>query len=182
MTRNWWLVIALVLSLGINAGWILKGLMPDERGAEPAAVPAGPDAERWPERPGERRSLDGAAERIADRLELEGDRRQAFIELQVGFIEQVQEAHRRSRLTREKLRTELLADEPDRARIDELLAEANRATLDLERAFVDNVLSSRELLEPWQEERYLRFVHRLRERGLRGRMERLGKRSPRGAR
>jgi Spy/CpxP family protein refolding chaperone len=99
-------------------------------------------------------------QRLADRLGLQGEVRERFIAQQRSFF--LATAHDRQRLRRihAELRRELASPEPDRARTDRLTEEASRTYLELERAMVANVLTTREMLDPEQERLFLEFVGR----------------------
>jgi Spy/CpxP family protein refolding chaperone len=67
-----------------------------------------------------------------------------------------------------ELRRELTAEAPGRAVVDGLVEEMGQAYARLDQVFVDNVLKSREILDPEQERRYLEFLERLQQRGRSG--------------
>ena len=146
-----WLWIALLLSVGINLG--VLATMGTARFREPA---------RW-----ERRARDQGppVERVSDRLGLEGEKRDAFIQVQADFFQGMRESREELESLRQRLRDELTAASPDRAEVDRLVAEMGEAYARLDKVFVDNVLRSREILDPDQEQRYLAFLERLREHG-----------------
>ncbi|HSL84381.1 MAG TPA: periplasmic heavy metal sensor [Thermoanaerobaculia bacterium] len=104
-------------------------------------------------------------EALADRLDLAGDERGRFLDVQRRFFRETfrhrQEIHRHQRA----LRQELIAPEPDRERVAEAQERLSAARDELDRALVVFVLESRELLGPAQEAEYLRFVARLRAAG-----------------
>jgi hypothetical protein len=106
--------------------------------------------------------------RLADHLGLAGERRERFIALQRGFVR----AHLQARGERARLgaalRQELVAQVPDAARIDELIAGLGETYLASERATAEVVLASRELLDDEQRRTYLRFLQRLRHDGPHG--------------
>jgi hypothetical protein len=102
---------------------------------------------------------------MATELGLTGDERQHFIERQVSFFEQTITARIRFGRLQNELRSELVGGDPDRQRIDGLLADVAAAHVDLERAFVDNLLDTREILDPEQQRRFLHLLHRLRRSG-----------------
>ena len=145
--RRWWLVLALLLSLGINVGILATlGVQRSRERQSPAparggGVPAGPELER-----------------VADRLELAGEARRRFLEIQRRFLAETGAERLRLDRARAELRREILSAHPDRARVEELLAAAAGSTAALERALVRNVLDSREVLDEEQERRFLRFV------------------------
>lgn len=163
--KRFGLLIALLLSLGVNVG-ILTTL----------------GVQRWQQRGGEaiepepriaaRPARDGAPPemgRLVSRLGLEGEERRRFLEVQRQFFEATREARAQLAVSRSSLRRELAADSPDRSRIDTLLQETGKHTAELERALVENILASREILGPDQERDFLRFVaERLRPRRLTG--------------
>lgn len=169
--KRWWLVIALMLSLGVNAGILASRLVPPKAEPEAAAASAGEPADATPQR-----SIPARVFRLADELGLEGARREEFVDLQRRFFSATLEARARLRRSQLRLRQELTAPAPDRRAVDEALEEMAAARGDLERAFVDNLLASRELLDSQQTRRYLRFLGRL--RLLREELERRGLRRP----
>jgi len=164
--RRWGLVIALLLSLGVNAGILTILLLhrADARKAQrPAADRAQPPGN--PGNPGNPGGQDGTPQRVirlADLLGLEGDQRRRFISLQTGFfVETVRLRTEQSEIHRE-LRHALIAPHPDRARVDKLLHDSAGIFLALEQALAKNVVDSRALLNPAQEKRYLEIIRRLR--------------------
>jgi len=164
--KRFGLLIALLLSLGVNVG-ILTTLGVQrwqQRGGE-AVEPAPPIAARL--------ARDGAPPemgRLISRLGLEGEERRRFLEVQREFFDASREARAQLAVSRSELRRELAAASPDRSRIDILLQQTAQHTADLERALVENILASREILSPDQERDFLRFVaERLRPRRLTGR-------------
>jgi hypothetical protein len=143
------LVLALLVSLGVNVGLVGVGL------ARRAGV------ERW-ER--SRESLEaprpGFGLRLADRLGVPAERRERFLAVQRRLAERTGAERREVLRVRLELRRELLAREPDRARLDELLAELAAREAELSRALVAGVLESREVLSGRELELYLRFLER----------------------
>lgn len=214
--KRWWLIIALLLSLGVNAG-ILATLALSRSGDEPAApgepaeVPAAsgeeaaaglPDEEpaagltggnpaaldsaagplgprpggrdpggRDPGGPGPRRPLPELAERrlerLAGELGLAGSERERFLELQRGLLAEGARLARERFVLQADLRRELLAAEPDRARVEELIGEIAAVFTRMERTTAEAVLDTRELLDPEQERRYLAVISEMRPRLLR---------------
>lgn len=171
--RRWWLVVALVLSLGINIG-ILASLAvhrgpahhrPDlerksayrERGAGRGST-GRPGTQRWrlPQKP---------LERLADRLGLSGAKRDQFLALQRRFFTDTIAARRGFMETRRELHRELVAEHPDPARIDKLSNAVGAQVTALDRSLAETVLSTRKILNPGQLEIYLGFLRRLEERG-----------------
>ena len=103
--KRWWLWIVLLLSLGVNVG-ILTTLAVDRlRGGE--APPADPVSGR-PARPAP------GFQNLADRLGLEGERRQRFIDIQRGAFERMRGDRQRLRAARLELRRELVSGTSDK--------------------------------------------------------------------
>jgi hypothetical protein len=155
--RRWWLVIALLLSVGLNLG-ILVAI-----GARLATRPRPAAA-----RPEQRQDANPAGDpvqriaRLADRLKLEGETRRKFVDLQWTLFQETTRLRLRLAEVHRELRRGLARGEADRQRIDALLAESSRLYLALERALVDNVYATRELLGPEKEREYLRMIGRMR--------------------
>jgi Spy/CpxP family protein refolding chaperone len=177
--KRWWLVIVLLLSLGMNLGLLASRPWRGSDWRSPAWRGAAPTAEGPPGEPGDR--LPRFAERMAAELGLRGEQRDAFVERQRVFFEQTLDARDRFLRLQAELRREVTAEEPDREAVDELLARISEAHVDLERAFVDNLLDSREILDPEQEQRLMRLLQRLRSSRERERLRR-GERPPWGER
>src|SRR4051812_42510703 len=131
--KRWWLVIALLLSVGLNIGIFAviaaRRLGPGLRGPKPRAEMNNPAADPLPRLP-----------RLADRLGLEGEERRRFLDLQWNLYQET--SHLRLQLgeVHRALRRELIRPTPDKAEVDRLLAESARIYLALERALVSNVL------------------------------------------
>lgn len=147
--RRWWVLAALLLSVGLNCG--LLGAWLARRG-----LPAGPD------RPPLGGPPRGAVLELIDRLELTAEQRERFLERHRRFFESTQADRQAMEAARRELRREVARPQPDRARLEALLDEAGRRNAALERAFVDHVLATRELLTPEQQARYLALLSRLR--------------------
>jgi hypothetical protein len=157
--KRWWLVIALLLSVGMNLGLLVALVLSSaalNRQQQGAMRPAAP----------------GRVPQLADRLGLEGDIRNRFIERQRQFFAETSGPRSRLPEIRKQVRAELVRARPDRARIDELLRESADVFLSLERSVVANVLDSRELLGPEAERRYVDLISRLQLEGP-GQMGRL---------
>lgn len=163
---RWWLAIALLLSVGLNVGILAvvaarrAGPPPPREGREGRPPQEGQN----PANPGNPANVDPVPRlgRLADRLKLEGDQRRKFLDTQWNLYQestrerlQINEVHR-------DLRRELTRPNPDRQRVEALLNESSRIHLALERALVNNILSTRELLGPEKEKEYLKIVGRLR--------------------
>jgi Spy/CpxP family protein refolding chaperone len=174
--KRWALWIVLLLSLGANAG-ILLTLALGGNGTPPLRGPGDALARpRWTDGPPEEGRLLG---HLADRLGLEGETRERFLELQRQFFHQAVQTRRRGRELQRELGRELTAEAPDRQRIAELVDELADLRRELDRTLVETVLDTRELLGPEEERRYTAFVDRLRERmGREGRNGPLRRRRP----
>ena len=164
--KRWWLMIALLLSVGINVG-ILATLAFQSRSPAKEATVEPPD--RSAEAPREEREP-RIIRRMADELRLEGEKRAAFTQIQRTFFEQTLAARSRMARLQREIRAEVTATDPDRDALDQLLVELSAAHTDLERAFVINLLDSRELLDGEQERRFMHFLRRIRH--VRGEVER----------
>jgi len=149
-----WLWIALLLSVGVNLG--VLATIGTHRFREPARWDRGPREEGPP------------IGRAADRLGLEGENRDAFIQIQTDFFQRMKESREELETLRRQLRREMTAENPDREVVDGMIEEMGQAYSRLDRVFVDNVLKSREILDPEQERRYLEFLERLQQRGRSG--------------
>ena len=185
MSRRW-LGILLLLSLGMNLGILgvlaverLRGTGPSA-GPGDAGVPGGsgplpPAALRRDDRPrpfaGSRPAVpdDGAPppviaehlQRLADRLGLEGEPRDKFLEIQRDFF--IETLHRRRRVAelQHRFRRALAAPEVSEETLAELVQEVSEAHRSLDEGLARAVLESRELLTPDQEREYLRFLARI---------------------
>ncbi len=180
--KRWWLVIALLLSLGANVG-ILASLAFQARSAGGPADAATPPAPDVPAPRGERLPT-RMVHRMADELGLEGEKRAAFVEIQRTFFEQTISARSRMARLQDEIRREITSEDPDREALDALLGELSAAHTDLERAFVNNLLDSREVLDAEQEMRFRHFLRRMRhvradvEQRFRERWRRRGEHGP----
>jgi len=154
---RWWLVIALLLSVGLNLGILVaiksgppppreeREGRPAQEGRQPANVDPVPRLGR-----------------LADRLKLEGDQRRRFLDIQWNLYQESTRQRLQMNEVHRELRRELTRPAPDRQRVEALLGESSRIHLALERALVNNILSTRELLGPEKEKEYLKIVGRLR--------------------
>ena len=145
--RRWWLVIALLLSVGMNIGLLIDLALnrPGVAGRKPAEAHPAP----------------GRVQVLANRLGLQGPPRRGFIAQQHQYFAEAAAPRARLQNIREEVRTELIRPQPDTARIDRLLHEGADVYLQLERSVVSNVLSSRALLGPIEERRYVDLISRL---------------------
>lgn len=162
--KRWWLAIALLLSLGVNVGVLLTLALGGGFGEGDRAGFTGPPDRPGPvrERPWERDGPPPEMMRFVDRLGLEGEDRERFVELQRDFLRTAFEVRRRRMELQRELRRELTAPEPDRERAERLVEEMARTHVALETQLVRTVIESRALLDEEQERRYLHTMGRLR--------------------
>ncbi len=146
--KRWWLVIALVLSIGMNLGLLIALAL-----SSPAVIQRQQAAMR-PAAP-------GRLQQLADRLGIEGPVRRRFIQRQRQFFAETAGPRARLPEIRREVRAELTRAEPDRARIDEMLREGSGIFLMLERALVANVIDSRRMLPPDADRKYVDLISRL---------------------
>jgi Spy/CpxP family protein refolding chaperone len=154
------------------------GVPEEPGGLEPGADPGEPGFEPGPGLgPGQRGGpgppplpeVEHRLEGLADRLGLAGEERERFLDIQRRFFRETFRQRQEIHLHQRSLRQELVAPTPDRARVGEALDRLSAARDELDRALINTVLESRELLDPPQEAEYLRFVARLRAAGEGGR-------------
>jgi hypothetical protein len=152
--RRWWLVIALLLSLGLNLG-ILAAVAARRAGGPPRPKPpaeiTNPGADPMPRLP-----------RLADRLGLEGEERRKFIDIQWSLFQETSRLRLQLGEIHREVRRETTSETPDRAKIERLLNESSGVYLNLEKTLVKHVLATRDLLGPDKEREYLDLVGRLR--------------------
>jgi len=153
--RRWWLVIALLLSVGLNVG-ILAAIAARRINLAAGAGAKQPGAMNQPPDPLPR------LPQLANRLGLEGEERRKFLDIQWNLYQET--SHLRLQLgeTHRNLRHELIQPQPDRAQVDRLLEESSRTYLALEKSLVNNILATRDLLGPEKEKQYLRLIGQLR--------------------
>jgi len=151
-----WLWIVLAVSLGINVG-ILATL----------AV-QGADEEKGAEEKTAETSLDQRTGPIAERLGLEGEDREKFMQLQRSLLESSQGHREELEAMRREVRKELREDEPDRDRMDSLIDDMAEIGTAQEREYVETVMATREILDDEQQAMYLQFLAQARTRGGEG--------------
>lgn len=191
MVSRRWLVPVLLLSLGVNVGVLAAlgaGYLAERGGEDPSAAAAAGDPDPPPgfeEGPGslptdrvevndddprERfRRASGPFHRrldlLADRLDLEGEPRERFLDLQKEFLHTTWTERRRTLGLQHELRRQLAAPEPDLERVEILVDDLAAARSSLDRSLARTVLESRALLaaeSPGAEAEYLAFLGRLR--------------------
>lgn len=152
--KRWWVWVVLLLSLGVNVGILATLGAQRLRGPGPAApaTPTEPSPRRLPSGPGP------GMQRLADRLGLEGETRQRFLDIQRDAFETMRGEREKLQSARQALRRELASEQPDRQRVESLLAEVSATQAALERALVGSFLETRALLDPDQQRLYTRFV------------------------
>jgi len=154
--NRWWLVIALLLSVGLNVG-ILATIAARRGGPPPEAK-----AQKEPELANPGRDPLPLLPRLADRLGLEGEKRRKFLDIQWNLFQETSRQRLQLGEVHRDIRRELTRDEPNRQRVDQLLADSARIYLAMERSLVDNVFATRGLLDADQERQYLALIGRLR--------------------
>jgi hypothetical protein len=157
--RRWWLVIALLLSVGLNVGILAalgarRAAMAGLRAARPQTAQEAANATNKDPVP--------RLTRLADRLKLEGEPRRKFIDIQWNLYQETTRQRLQLNEIHRDLRRELIRPQPDRQRVEGLLNESARIYLALERSLVNNVFATRDLLGPEKEDEYLKIVGRLR--------------------
>ncbi|MEO8502619.1 MAG: periplasmic heavy metal sensor [Acidobacteriota bacterium] len=150
--KRWWLLIALLLSTGINVG-ILATLL-TQHFHKPAAASSSVSPLDGVADVGQRPNLGP----LADRLGLRGAARTRFMEMQESFVTGMREQRFHLKQLQAELRSELLSEHPDRDRIEPLTKQLGEAYGSLDRALAENILASRAVLTPEQQMQYLRFV------------------------
>jgi hypothetical protein len=146
--KRWWLVLALLLSLGVNVGILATIAVARLRPPAAQKVPQGPPEKRLA--------------RLADRLGLAGGERERFLALQRQFFANTGHDRKRLQQIYRQVRRELTSAHPDPERIDRLLAESSQVYLTVERAVTANVLETRKLLKPEQESIFLDLIEKMR--------------------
>lgn len=159
--RRWWLVIALLLSLGVNLG-LVAAVAARRFAARPAPDAEAPGLQRPEGEPLPR------FRRLADHLGLEGEERREFLDLQGQLFEETVRVRMRQAENQREVRRELVSREPDQERIDALLQQSAQDFLTLEQALARNIVATREILSPRQEREYLRIISRMRPPGAGG--------------
>jgi len=151
--KRWWLVIALLLSVGVNVG--VLSILAIQRSHGPRHA---------------KRSVVRSAtpfEKAADRLHLQGDKRQRFIVIHRTFFAQTRKAQARMEVLRRQLRRELSAGHPDEEKIERIVTTMGGHYAELDRMVVKTVLESRAILNRRQEQAYLKMLSRLRAAAMR---------------
>jgi hypothetical protein len=160
--RRWWLVLALLLSLGLNVG-ILAAIA-----ARRATLMARPNAARQQQAGNAGNNNPNNVDpvprltRLANRLKLEGDQRRKFLDIQWNLYQETARLRLQLNEVHRDLRRELTHPDPDRTRVEGLLNDSSRIYLALEHSLVNNVFATRDLLGAEKEADYLKIVGSLR--------------------
>jgi Spy/CpxP family protein refolding chaperone len=99
-------------------------------------------------------------------MALSQERREGFMVAQRSFLHDLAEQRFEVERLRHELRRELLSEQPDEEAVERHLSELATRSSAIEEAFAKHVLSTRAMLDPQQEARYLEFLRRMPE--LRG--------------
>jgi hypothetical protein len=103
-----------------------------------------------------------AVERLADHLGLTGEQRRRFVALQRRLFERMGDLQAERRRLDLALRRELVAPDPDRRRIGDLVDRLGEVHAAGQGVTAETILESRALLDGDQQVLYLRFLQRLR--------------------
>lgn len=161
--KRTWLVVALLLSVGINIGVLATIAISRAKGQSRHVERP---VNRLPgERPPFERPDGPPVERLAMRMGLEGEARERFVALQREFFESFVSLKRQHAEIHSRLRQEVGKNTPDQEGIDGLLEESARLNAQMERAFIENVVAVREILDPQQEAIYFRVLEQMRRGG-----------------
>ena len=143
-----WMV--LLLSLGVNVG--VLATLAAQRLRQPSVDTRPAARDQAPIRS------------MLESLDLEGEERRRFMELQRRLFERIRRSRHELERVRVQIRRELVAEKPDRRRLEELARRSAKLTAAMDLALIDTVLQSRGQLPPEDRDRYLRLLSHLRER------------------
>ncbi len=146
--KRWWLVIALLLSVGVNAGILSILAIQRLRGPQETKRPAVRSTTPF--------------EKAADHLHLRGEKRQRFIAIHRRFFADSHKAQARLGVLHRQMRRQFSSSHPDENRIEQIIVELAEGYADLDRVVARTVLESRTLLDRRQEKAYLKMLSRLR--------------------
>lgn len=149
--KRGWVWVALLLSVGINIG-VLAMIGVSRMRTEA----------RWEQQPREG-DRPPPFERLARYLEVEGEQREEFMEIQQRLFRTTRQSQETLESLRRDLRLEVMSESPDPVRVDQLLAEIGSQHRDLDRALVESVLATRKVLSPEQQRRYFHVLERMRD-------------------
>jgi hypothetical protein len=145
--KRWWLVLALLLSLGVNVGIL----------ATIAVARLRPQNAKVTQPPAEKRLAV-----LADRLGLAGEERQRFLFLQRRFFAATSRDRKRLQQVYREIRRELISPQPEPGHLEALLTESSQLYLKIEHSVTANVLETRKLLTPEHETVYLDLIGQMR--------------------
>jgi len=147
--KRGWVWVALLLSLGVNIGVLatiglsrMRTKARWERSRDPSSAPP--------------------FERIANHLKLAGEPREQFMVIQKDLFRTTREHRQQMEKLETELRREVMSENPDPDRVDRLLEETGAAKRELDRAMIESVLATKQILTPEQQQRYFHVLERLR--------------------
>lgn len=144
LSRRRWLVMALLVSLGMNLGLVLSALL----------APTKARAARG----GASLAVETGVEKVADELGLTGAERRQFVERHRQFLDEARGPRERARRLRSELTQELFARPANQARIDELVAALGVELARFESDTARLVLEVQQLLPAERHPAYRRFL------------------------
>lgn len=148
------LVMALLLSVGINLGLVLSALLATARSSDSRpASHSGTFIEG------------GRLPRLADELGLAGEGRQRFIARHQRYFNEARQPREKLRELRAALSQELFANPVDEAKVDALVKSIHQELTRFDELTVRLVLDVRLLLPADRQDTYRSFVDRLRASG-----------------
>lgn len=148
--RRDWMVVALLLSLGLNLGLVLSSLLAHPKAGVPRAVAGG---------------YGEGLEPLADELGLAAEKRQAFLARHRQFFAAARAPRERLRELRAELTRELFLEPAERQRINELVAATGTELARFEEELALLVLDIRAMLPAEKQAIYRRFLERLESTG-----------------
>lgn len=148
--KRGWVWVALLLSVGVNIGVLAT-----------IGVSRMRSQSRWERTQGEPRQP--PYERLANHLGLEGEGRDQFMQVQQRLFRITRQNQRTLQGLQGELRREIMGENPDSAKVDELLNRIGDIHRDLARELTESVLATRELLSPEQQRRYFRVLERMKD-------------------
>lgn len=158
--KRWHIVILLLLSVGLNVGLLAQ--RGREKAAREARAEARQEARAERTRDGRERARERLLERMVDKIGLQGEQRERFIELHRGFFERTREMREQQRRAERALRENLGSATPDRALAEVQLDEIATAKKEIEAVFVENFFDATAILDQDQKTRYRELVAELR--------------------
>lgn len=142
--RRFWLVFALLLSLGINLGILSAIALNRQRPPRPPRPPA------------------LGIEQMAEALELTGEERRAFVERHRRYWDLREDAREKVAALRREMREGLLGERGDLAALEASIRRAAELNLERELAFARLIVETRASLSGDQRRRYQSFIPEIR--------------------